>query len=139
MLVTMWCKRDFEQDSDYLWAHYILHFTFLFSLFQTKDLKVWLCCFSAKYTTLRRKSKGCCLGIMIMCRSGATCLPANCCFIELALYNSSVLVWYKADISTYVTCSRHDIWKITHLSLINNHSLLKLLLWKHIIWNIQYV
>ena len=25
------------------------------------------------------------LGIRIMCPSGATCLPANCCFSELAL------------------------------------------------------
>ena len=29
------------------------------------------------------------LGIRIMCLSGATCLPADCCFSELALYNSA--------------------------------------------------
>jgi hypothetical protein len=27
------------------------------------------------------------LGIRIMCPSGATCLPAECCFSELALLN----------------------------------------------------
>ena len=27
------------------------------------------------------------LGIRIMCPSGAICLPADCCFSELALYN----------------------------------------------------
>ena len=39
---------------------------------QTKDYKIGICCFSAKYAALRRKS-------------GATCLPADCCFSELAL------------------------------------------------------
>ena len=48
---------------------------------QTKDYKIGICCFSAKHAALRRKSKeqGW-LGIRIMCPSGATCLPADCCF-----------------------------------------------------------
>ena len=36
---------------------------------QTKDYKIGICC----------------LGIRIMCPSGATCLSADCCFSELAL------------------------------------------------------
>jgi hypothetical protein len=47
---------------------------------QTKDFKIGICCFFAKYAALRRKSKH-----RIMCPSGATCLPADCCFSELAL------------------------------------------------------
>ena len=34
---------------------------------QTKDYKIGICCFSVKYVALRRKSKGCWLGIKIMC------------------------------------------------------------------------
>jgi hypothetical protein len=50
---------------------------------QTKDLNIGICCFSTKHAALRRKSKDW-LGIRIMCLSGATCLPADCCFSELA-------------------------------------------------------
>ena len=53
---------------------------------QTKDYKIGICCFSAKHTALRRKSKDWFeLGIRIMCLSGTTCLSADCCFSELAL------------------------------------------------------
>ena len=48
---------------------------------QTKDYKIGICCFSAKHTALRRRAK---TGIRIMCPSGATCLPADCFFSELA-------------------------------------------------------
>jgi hypothetical protein len=51
---------------------------------QTKDYKIGFCCFSAKHAALRSKSKDW-LGIRIMCPSEATCLPADCCFSELAL------------------------------------------------------
>ena len=51
---------------------------------QTKEYKIGICCFSAKHAALRRKSKDW-LEIRIMCPSGATCLPADCCFSELAL------------------------------------------------------
>ena len=54
------------------------------------------------------------LGIRIMCPSGATCLPADCCFSELALLksNSACLSRTKRTSSSShwkLTCSRHDI------------------------------
>ena len=52
---------------------------------QIKDYKLGICCFSAKHAALRRKSNTGQLGIRIMCPSGATRLPADCCFSELAL------------------------------------------------------
>ena len=52
---------------------------------QTKDYEIGICCFSAKHAALRKRSKTGCLGIRIMCPSGTTCLPADCCFSELAL------------------------------------------------------
>ena len=52
---------------------------------QTKDYEIGICCFSAKHTALRRKSKDCWLGIRIMCPSGMTRLSTACCFSELAL------------------------------------------------------
>ena len=53
---------------------------------QTKDYEIVFCCFSAKHAALRReKAKTGWLGIRIMCPSGATCLPADYCFSELAL------------------------------------------------------
>ena len=52
---------------------------------QTKDYEISICCFSAKHTALRERAKTGTLGIRIMCLSGATCLPADCCFSELAL------------------------------------------------------
>ena len=55
---------------------------------QTKDYKIGICRFTAKHAAL---SKAGWLGIRIMCPSGATCLPADCCFSELAQlkYNSA--------------------------------------------------
>jgi hypothetical protein len=44
-------------------------------------LYIW--CFSAKHAVIRKIAKTGCLRIRIMCPSGATCLPADCC--ELAL------------------------------------------------------
>jgi hypothetical protein len=53
---------------------------------QTKDYQIGICCFSAKHAAIRRKSKDSGrFGIRIMCPSGAICLPADCCFSELAL------------------------------------------------------
>ena len=49
---------------------------------QPKTIKL---VFAAKHAALRRKSKTGRLGIRIMWPSGATCLPADCCFSELAL------------------------------------------------------
>jgi hypothetical protein len=48
-----------------------------------------------------------------MCPSGATCLPADCCFSELALWKSNSACWSctKRNSSSShwkLTCSRHD-------------------------------
>ena len=51
---------------------------------QTKDYKIGMSCFSATHTALQRAKTGW-PGIRIMCPSGATCLPADYCFSELAL------------------------------------------------------
>jgi hypothetical protein len=47
---------------------------------QTKDYTICICCFSKKHTSLGRKSKD-----WLMGPSEGTCLPAGCCFSELAL------------------------------------------------------
>jgi hypothetical protein len=52
---------------------------------QTKDYTIGIYCFFAKHAALRRKSKDGLLGIRIMLQSWTTCLPADCCFSELAL------------------------------------------------------
>ena len=50
---------------------------------QTKDYKIGICFFSAKYAALRSKSKD------RLAPSGVTCLPTNCCFSTLALLKSN--------------------------------------------------
>jgi hypothetical protein len=62
-----------------------------------------------------------------MCLSGATCLTADYWLSELVVLKS-ILVYYNVDIiiiSSNVTCSCHHLhsWKIAHLALNNNHSL----------------
>ena len=52
---------------------------------QTKDYKIGSYCFSAKHIALMRKSKDWFAPNRIMCPSGTTCLPVDCCFSELAL------------------------------------------------------
>ena len=49
-----------------------------------------------------------------MCPSVATCLPADCCFSEIALYNSNSACWFSTKRNSFsshrkLTCSRHDI------------------------------
>jgi hypothetical protein len=48
---------------------------------QTKDCKIGICCFSAKHITLKTGW----LRIRIMFLRGATCLPVDYCFSEIAL------------------------------------------------------
>jgi hypothetical protein len=48
---------------------------------QTKHNNIGICCFSAS----TQLAKTCWLEIRIMCTSGVTCSPADCCFSELAL------------------------------------------------------
>ena len=57
---------------------------------QTKDHEIGICCFSTKHSALGVKSKNGWLEVRIMCSSGVICIPADCCFSELALL--SVLV-----------------------------------------------
>ena len=52
---------------------------------QTKDYKIGICCFQLRTQHLGERAKTGWLGIRIICPSGATCLPADCCFCELAL------------------------------------------------------
>jgi len=56
---------------------------------QTNDYITCIYCFSAKHVALWRVKTGS-LGIGIMCPSGATCLSADCCFSELALYENPI-------------------------------------------------
>ena len=50
---------------------------------QTKDYETGICCFIVTHTASRSKTRW--FGIEIMSPSGAICLPAGCCFSELAL------------------------------------------------------
>ena len=52
---------------------------------QTKDYKIGICCFSAKHAALRRTSRDWVARNQNNVWSGVTCLPADCCFSELAL------------------------------------------------------
>ena len=55
---------------------------------QTKDYKVGVCVLLlhlARSTKERERATTGWLGIRIKCSSGATCLPENCCYSELAL------------------------------------------------------
>ena len=52
--------------------------------------KIYMCCFSDKHAAeLERENVGW-LGIRTMCQSGATGIPADCCFSELGLSNPNV-------------------------------------------------
>jgi hypothetical protein len=44
----------------------------------------FICCFSTENEAIRSWDNTYWPGIRIRCPSGATCLPAGCCFIELA-------------------------------------------------------
>ena len=54
---------------------------------QTKDIKIGICCFSARHAALRSKSKDWLPRVRIMCLGKVACLPADCCFRELARKN----------------------------------------------------
>ena len=68
VIVSSAVYREFELRSD-----------------QTKDYEIGICCFSSKQPALRVRAKTNGLGNRILCPSGAVCLPADCCFSELAL------------------------------------------------------
>ena len=52
---------------------------------ETKDYTVVFAASQLITHHLGERAKNGWLGIKIMCPSGATCLPADCCFSELAL------------------------------------------------------
>jgi len=67
----------------------------------------------------------------IMHQSIATCLPANCCFSVPALYKDSIqhvgLVRSRNHHNHFIECNLFSPWygwKIAHLVLNNNHSLI---------------
>ena len=52
---------------------------------QTKDIIIGICHFSAKHAASRSKSKDTGRSrVKLMCFGKVTCLPAECCFFELA-------------------------------------------------------
>ena len=66
---------------------------------ETKDYEIGSCCFSDKYAVLLSKSKDWVARNQKMYPSVTTCLPAECCFGELALtIKLSVFVSNKAEI-----------------------------------------
>ena len=52
---------------------------------QTKDYEIGIVASAVSTQHEGERAKTGWLGIIIMCPSGATCLPAECCFSELAL------------------------------------------------------
>ena len=51
---------------------------------QTKDIKIGICCFSTKHAALRSKSKDWSVQSQNVCLGKLACLPAHCCFRDLA-------------------------------------------------------
>jgi hypothetical protein len=64
VLVSCAVDREFEQGSC-----------------RINDYEIGRCCFSARYATLRRKSKD----WSVRNQNGVTCVPTDCCFSGLAL------------------------------------------------------
>ena len=64
----------------------ILVLVYLLHLLSKQDNNIGICFFSTKYAASR--SNTCMLRIRIMCLSGATYLPVDCYFSDLALWNS---------------------------------------------------
>jgi hypothetical protein len=62
---------------------------------QTKDYEIGICCFSAKHTALRRKSKDWLAWNQNNVSSGATCLSADCCFSEIGKPNNLIVFGSK--------------------------------------------
>jgi hypothetical protein len=61
----------------------LLHVYLFYQLIKKNCLSRIICCFFAKHTALRRKSKD--WLAQIMCLSGATCLSVDYCFFDPAL------------------------------------------------------
>ena len=108
---------------------------------QTKDYKIGICCFSAKHTVLRRKSKGWLARNQAkvsewsnMSTLGLLFQWARCIKIQLG-----VLIYYKANISSF---NRGSTWPWSYGSLIYNYlcnqCLSPLMLWVRNNWLPRY-
>jgi hypothetical protein len=110
--------------ADYLWIYVIIS-CFLYSkllvwkqniCFNNTPKTIKLVCVASPPSTQHygeRTYTGW-LGIRIMCQSGATGLPADCCFSELTLYKPNSACWSSAKRTSSsfhwkLACSRHDI------------------------------
>ena len=78
---------------------------------QIKDYEIGICCFSAKYEALRRKSKDWLARNQDNVSEWATCLFADCCFSELVLKNPIQVEYrvYTIIITSKCNISRLDI------------------------------
>jgi hypothetical protein len=52
---------------------------------KTKDYEIGICCFSPKHVALMSKCKDWLARKLIMCPSGETRVPVDCCFSEVTL------------------------------------------------------
>ena len=88
---------------------------------QTKDIKIGICCFSARHAALRSKSKDWLPRVRIMCLGKVACLPADCCFRELARKNPAQrvgLVQSRIHSSSLINMfSSWYAWNICHWTL----------------------
>jgi hypothetical protein len=80
------------------------------------------------------------LGIRIICLNGATCLPTDCCFSELALNknpNGHIDLVQSKHHHHLIKCNLFLPWYgwiIAHLALSNNHSLSLTEITSHTTW-----
>jgi hypothetical protein len=93
LIIHIWTLRH-SQNSNVLseWVSELLMFNANSAVFQHG--------FSIKHPTLKEGVNTGCLGIRIMFPSGATCLSADCCFSEVAIYvgclieNQQIIIWH---------------------------------------------
>jgi hypothetical protein len=97
----------------------VLIFSFVYRGFltlsiQTKDYEIGICCFFAKYTLLRRKTKTGWLGIRIMCLSEATCLHTDCCFCseDWKPKNLKILEQSSKEPKQDTNIAKHRWWNV---------------------------
>ena len=90
---------------------------------QTKDYEFAICCYYARHTALRRKSKDW-VGIRIMCLSRVTYLCVDDCVSELALQKCIEACWSITK-QTSSSSSSHKSVTCSHLDIAE-----KLLIWR---------
>ena len=80
---------------------------------------LWYCCSPFHYNQKCKWRDG---PIKVMCPSGATCLPADCCFNELALWKSNSAYWSGTKQTSSLS---HWKWICSHIDVAE-----KLLNWR---------